>query len=86
MIYVIPHISKDAKDNSGSDNRKQVHNFIKTLFNGESEDEMAVTQDILWTNYTEFDNNIGSFYADEFIWKAKKSEMVTVICGIKNIH
>ena len=32
---------------------------------------MAVTQDIFWTEYNEFDNNIGSFDADEFIWKSK---------------
>ena len=32
---------------------------------------MAVTQDIFWTEYTNFDNKIGSFDADEFIWKIK---------------
>ena len=32
---------------------------------------MAVTQDIFCTEYTDFDNNIGSFDADEFIWKSK---------------
>ena len=32
---------------------------------------MAVTQEIFWTEYTEFDNKIGSFDADEFIWKTK---------------
>ena len=32
---------------------------------------MAVTLDIFWTKYTKFDNKIGSFDADEFIWKNK---------------
>ena len=32
---------------------------------------MAVTLDLFWTNYTAFDNMIGSFDADEFIWKSK---------------
>ena len=26
---------------------------------------------ILWTEYTDFDNKIGSFDADGFIWKSK---------------
>ena len=32
---------------------------------------MAVTQDIFWTEYTDFYNKIVSFDADEFIWKSK---------------
>ena len=32
---------------------------------------MDVTQDIFWTEYTEFDNKIGSFDADESTWKSK---------------
>ena len=32
---------------------------------------MAVTQDIIWTQYTGFDKKIGSFDTDEFIWKRK---------------
>ena len=32
---------------------------------------MALTQDIFWTEYTDFDNKIGSFYADDFLWKSK---------------
>ena len=32
---------------------------------------MAVTQDIFWTEYTEFDIKIDSSDADEFIWKSK---------------
>ena len=32
---------------------------------------MAVTLDFFLTEYTEYDNNIGSFDADEFIWKSK---------------
>ena len=71
MLCVIPHIRKDAKYHSDSGHRKQVNNVIKTLFHGESEDEMVVTPDIFWTKYTEFDNKIGSFDADEFIWKSK---------------
>ena len=61
MICVIPHIRKDSKDYSDSDHRKEVNNFNKTLFSGASEEEMYVTQDIFWTEYTDFDNKIGSF-------------------------
>ena len=69
MICVIPSIIKDAKDHSYSDHRKQVNNVIKTMFSGESEEEMALTQDTFWTEYTDFDKNIGSFDSDEFICK-----------------
>ena len=71
MICVIPHIHKDAKDHSDSDHRKQVNNVIKTLFSGASEEEIAATLDVFRTEYTEFGNKIGSFDADEFIWKSK---------------
>ena len=71
MLCCFPQIHKDAKDNSDSDNRKQVSNIIKTLFYGLSEDKMAVTQDIFWNEYNEFNNKIGSFDLDEFIWKSK---------------
>ena len=43
----------------------------KNYFFGASEEEIFVTQDVFWTEYTEFDNNIGSFDDDEFIWKIK---------------
>ena len=32
---------------------------------------MAVTLDLFWIECTAFDNNIGSYDADEFIWKSK---------------
>ena len=32
---------------------------------------MAVTHDIFWTEYTDFDNKNSSFYGDEFIWNIK---------------
>ena len=32
MLCVIPHIRKNAKDNSDRNHRKQVNNVIKTLF------------------------------------------------------
>ena len=32
---------------------------------------MYVTLDLFWTEYTAFDNKIGSYDADEFIWKIK---------------
>ena len=32
---------------------------------------MAITQDMFWTEYTDFYNNNCSFYGDEFIWKTK---------------
>ena len=71
MLCLIPHIRKDAKDHSNSDHRKQVNNVINTLFSGAYEWEMAVTLDLFWTDYTAFDNKIGSFDADEFLWKIK---------------
>ena len=71
MLCGIPHVHKDAKHHSYSDIRKQVNNFIKILFHGASEDEMVYTLDIFWTEYTECDNKIGLFDADEFIWKSK---------------
>ena len=49
MLCFIPQIRKDAKYHSDSDHRKQAKNVIKTLFHGASEDEIAVTKDIFWT-------------------------------------
>ena len=67
MLCVIPHILKYAKYHSDSDHRKQCNNFIKALSSESSEEEMAVTQDIFCTEYTDFNGKIGSFDADEFI-------------------
>ena len=58
MLCVIPHIRKDAKYHSDRNHRKQVNNVIKTLFSGSSEEEMDVTLDVFWTEYTDFDNMI----------------------------
>ena len=58
-----------VQDNSDSYYRKQVKDAIKTLYHGASEYEMAVTQDVFCTEYTDFENKIGSFDDDEFIWK-----------------
>ena len=71
VLCVIPHIRRDAKYRSDSDHMKQLNNLIKTLFHGLSEDKMAVTQDIFWTEYTDFDNKNGSFGSGGFIWKSK---------------
>ena len=71
MLCVIPNIRKDAKDHLDSDHIKQVNDVINTIFSGAYEGEMAVTLDLFWTEYTEFDNMIGSYDADEFIWKGK---------------
>ena len=71
MICVIPHIRKYAKDHSDRNHRKKVNNVIKTLFYGSSEEEMNATLDMFWTEYTAFDNKVGSYDADEFIWKSK---------------
>ena len=30
---------------------------------------MNVNLDMFWTEYTDFDNKVGSYDADEFIWK-----------------
>ena len=67
MICVITHIRKDAKYDSDSDHIKQVNNFINTLFSGAYEEEMPVTLDLFWTEYTAFDKKVGSYDADEFI-------------------
>ena len=64
MLYGIPHILKDAKDHSDRNHRKQVNNVTKKIFSGSSEEEMNVTLDVFWTEYTDFDNKIGSFDAD----------------------
>ena len=64
MLYFIPDINKYTKYHTGSDNRKQVKNVIKTLFYKVPEDEMSVTKEIFWTEYTDFDNKIGSFDGD----------------------
>ena len=71
MIFVIPHIHNDVKYHSNSDHRKQVNNVIKSLFFGQSDDEIDISQDNFWTEYTDFDNKIGTFNADEFICKRK---------------
>ena len=71
MLCVIPHIYKYSKYHSNSDHRKQVNNIINTLFSGESEEKMSVTLDLFWTHYTAFDNKVGSYDADEFIWRSK---------------
>ena len=71
MLCVIPHICKDAKDHSDRNHRKQVNNVIKILFSVSSEEEMNVTLEVFWTEYTAFDNKVGSYDADEFIWKSK---------------
>ena len=71
MLCVIPHIHKYEQYHSDSDHRKQVSNVIKKIFSGASEEEMAVTLDSFWTEYTTFDNMIVSYDADEFIWKSK---------------
>ena len=79
MLCFIHHIRKDAKDHSDSDHRKQVNNAIKTLFHEVPEEEMNVTPDIFWTEYTEFDNKNVSFDADDFYGKAKTSNILTFI-------
>ena len=71
MICVIPSILKDAKYHSDRNHRKHVNNVIKTLFCGSSEEDMNVTLDLFWTEYTAFNNKVGSYDADAFIWKSK---------------
>ena len=67
MLCVIPLILKKSKDHSDSDHRKQVNNVIKMLFHGLSEDEITFTLDLFCTEYTDFDENIGSFDWYDFI-------------------
>ena len=42
------------------------------LFHGLSEDEITFTLDLFFTEYTDSDENIGSFDWYEFIWKSKE--------------
>ena len=67
MLCVITHIHKYAKYHSNSYHRKQVNNVIKKRFHGVSVDKMDITQDLFWTEYTDFDNKNGSFDGDNFI-------------------
>ena len=71
MLCVIPHSRKYAKYIPDSYYRKQVNNVIKKLFRGLSEYIISDTQHIFLTEYTDFDNNDGLFYGDEFICKSK---------------
>ena len=71
MLCVILNICKDSRDHSDRNHRKQVNNVIKKLFSGSSEEEINVTLDVFWTEYTAFDNKVGSYDAAEFIWKIK---------------
>ena len=75
MICVIPHIHKYAKDHSDRNHRKQVNNVIKKLFSGSSEDEMNVTLDVFWTEYTAFDNKVGSYA----VYSVQNTSRVTFI-------
>ena len=86
MLCVIPHILKDAEDHSDSDHKKLVNNVISKLFHEVPEDKVAVTEDMFWTDYTEFDNNIGSFDTDEFIWKSKDIRDGNIHFWHQNIH
>ena len=58
---LFPHIRKDVRDHSDGDNRKQFNNNINTLSHGIPEDNISITQDIFWTEYTELGNKNGSF-------------------------
>ena len=71
MLCVILHIGKYPKDHSDSDNRKQVKSLIITFFSVLSLDKTDVSQDIFWTEYTDFYNKNGSFYGEVFIFKSK---------------
>ena len=86
MLCAIPHICKDEKYHSDIDHRKQVNNVIETLFHGLYVYEIAVTQDLFWTEYTEFDNKVGSFDGDEFIWKINNIRDGKSHLWHKNIH
>ena len=58
MLCVILHICKDAKYRSDRNHKKQVNNVIKTLFSGSSEEEMNVTLELFWTEYTALDDKV----------------------------
>ena len=57
--FLAPRFLVLVHEESHSDHSKKVNNVIKTLFSGASEEKIAVTQDIFWTDYTDFDNTIG---------------------------
>ena len=64
MLCVIPHICKNSRDHLDQQyNKKHLREW--------SLEEMAVNKEILWTEYTDFDNKNGSFDGDEFIYKSK---------------
>ena len=86
MQCVITHIHKYAKNRSYSDNSKQVNNLIKTIFHGVPEDEMDVNQDIFGLSTLTLITGMVHLMGINLYGKSKTLEMVTVICGIKNIH
>ena len=47
---------------------------------------MAVTQDIFWTDFTDFDNKNGSFEGNVFIWKIKEIRDGNSHLRHQNIH
>ena len=72
MLCVNTHILKDAKYNSGSDNKKQDNNITLKTNYGLSEDKMDFTQYLFWSEYTLFGNKNGLIDGDGFIWKSKE--------------
>ena len=86
MLCVIPHIHKDARYHSYSDHRKQVNNVIKNYFM-----EYLRTKCLLLKKYSELNilnliTRMVNLIRIDLYRKAKTSEMVTVIYGIKHIH
>ena len=71
MLCVIPHICKDVLEYSYVTHIKQVNNVVKILLCVLSDDKMNQNIDILWSDYTGFNNNNGHFDVDDFICKIK---------------
>ena len=86
MLCVIPHIIKDKQDHSDSDYRKHVKDIIKTFFLDYLRMKCLLLKThfvlITMTLITIMVNLMGiSLYVIE-----NTPDMVTVICGIQNIH
>ena len=86
LLCIITHIRKDAKYHSDSDHRKQVNNVIKTFFLGYMKMKWLLLKTHFGLGTLDLITRMVHFMVMNLFGKAKTSEMVTVICGIKNIH
>ena len=67
MLCVISHIWEDIFNNTNENHRKQINTVIKTAFYDLSDDELHVTIDTFWSEYTHLNQKNDCFESDEFI-------------------